>query len=341
MSRMSRIDKGSFKDAAEGPALVRSLASISALGIGSLVRKSYDRWYQLQVDRQWLQANQEAVQRHRAVPATLSAAGARVLADLNAHGWAAAAVTDFMSRDRWERAKASVEAWIASDEVQGLERAYIEGHARHQKPYLVRKFGRDAAFTWPSLWLEIAIEPDILNTVNSYLGLWSHLRYVDVWDTVAKEHDGPDQASQRWHRDPEDRRLVKTFLYFSDVDRSAGAMQYVPHSRRGEKYGGLWPQKFPAGVTLKADELEARIPETDWVTCALPAGTLLFVDTVGFHRGGRAVSRRRVLATWTYSSPASPWPRAFTLDERTVPADISDAARFALMLNPDERETSR
>ncbi|HSI98275.1 MAG TPA: hypothetical protein VK926_07925, partial [Gaiellaceae bacterium] len=34
-------------------------------------------------------------------------------------------------------------------------------------------------------------------------------------------------------------------------------------------------------------------------------GTLLFCNTAGFHRGGFATARPRVLATATYSSPAS------------------------------------
>lgn len=328
---MARINKEDFKAAAEGPPLVRSLADVRMLGIGSLVRKSYDRWYRFQIDREWTRANEDARRQFRAATPTPGASGERVLRDLRDRGWAWARATDFIGEARWQAAQKAVDAWVASEDVQELERAYIEGRAKHQKPYLVRMFGRDAVFRWPSVWLDIALQPEILNTINSYLGLCSKLRYLDVWDTVPKRHEGPDQASQQWHRDPEDRRLVKTFLYFTDVDAGAGAMQYVPHSRRGEKYGNLWPQKFPAGATLKSDELESRIPQADWVTCSFPAGTLLFVDTVGFHRGGRATTHRRVLATWTYSSPASPWPRAFTLDEDSLPPDLDSTARFALI----------
>ena len=36
-----------------------------------------------------------------------------------------------------------------------------------------------------------------------------------------------------------------------------------------------------------------------------PAGTLLFCNTAGFHRGGFSTTAPRVLATATYSSPAS------------------------------------
>ena len=67
--------------------------------------------------------------------------------------------------------------------------------------------------------------------------------------------------------------------------------------------------------------------------CVYPAGTLLFVDTTGFHRGGQATNARRVLATCTYVPQACVWPRAFRLDGPR-PEALSDAARFAL-LTPD------
>jgi hypothetical protein len=61
------------------------------------------------------------------------------------------------------------------------------------------------------------------------------------------------------------------------------------------------------------------------------AGTLLFCNTSGFHRGGFATEKARVLATCTYCSPAS----LAALTERnyryTGSLDALDAAtRFAL-----------
>ena len=46
-------------------------------------------------------------------------------------------------------------------------------------------------------------------------------------------------------------------------------------------------------------------PEDAIPTFTAPRGTVIFCDTSGFHRGGFATSRPRVLATVTYSSPAS------------------------------------
>ena len=62
-----------------------------------------------------------------------------------------------------------------------------------------------------------------------------------------------------------------------------------------------------------------------------PAGTLLFCNTAGFHRGGFSTTKPRVLATATYSSPAS--LAALTVRSYTY-AGATDAldepTRFAL-----------
>jgi hypothetical protein len=42
-----------------------------------------------------------------------------------------------------------------------------------------------------------------------------------------------------------------------------------------------------------------------YVMSTAPKGTIIFCNTSGFHRGGFAVGKPRVLATVTYSSPAS------------------------------------
>ena len=64
---------------------------------------------------------------------------------------------------------------------------------------------------------------------------------------------------------------------------------------------------------------------------AIPAGTLLFCNTAGFHRGGFSTTAPRVLATATYSSPAS--LASLTLRSYTytgVLGELDAPTRFAL-----------
>ena len=52
-------------------------------------------------------------------------------------------------------------------------------------------------------------------------------------------------------------------------------------------------------------ELEQEIPASAVHTFTGPQATLIFCNTAGFHRGGFSTTNPRVLATVTYSSPAS------------------------------------
>ena len=59
-------------------------------------------------------------------------------------------------------------------------------------------------------------------------------------------------------------------------------------------------QKYPP-----AEEFEANVSEHDVRMFTAPAGTLILCNTSGFHRGGFATGKPRLLATATYCSPAS------------------------------------
>ena len=84
-----------------------------------------------------------------------------------------------------------------------------------------------------------------------------------------------------------------------------GPFQYVAGSQPGGPYADAWGWQ-PLGQNYPTEEeLEARVPREAVQTFTGPAGTLLFCNTAGFHRGGFSTTRPRVLATATYSSPAS------------------------------------
>ena len=96
----------------------------------------------------------------------------------------------------------------------------------------------------------------MLDLANTYLGMWSKLEYVDLWYTPPTE-EVDRQSSQRWHRDFNDRLLLKAFLYLSDVDESAGPFEYVPRSFPGGELGDLWPW-YPGYDGYPPDEEFAR-----------------------------------------------------------------------------------
>jgi ectoine hydroxylase-related dioxygenase (phytanoyl-CoA dioxygenase family) len=161
------------------------------------------------------------------------------------------------------------------------------------------KVGRDDP------WFRATSSRRMLDIANAYLRMWSKLEYLDVWYSVPQPASAERISSQRWHRDYNDKHLLKAFLYLVDVDPDMGPLQYIPGSQPGGRYADAWGWQ-PLGQNYPTEEeLEQRIPSSAVQTFVAAQGTLIFCNTAGFHRGGFSTTKPRVLATVTYSSPAS------------------------------------
>ena len=263
----------------------------------------------------------------------LSQAQQKVAGDLAARGIGLVHFNDlFGEPDLWNELKRSMAAFVNSEMVaEGVRqhRADTSKGKEAYKGYLVRAYYENAILTLDNPWLRLGLDERIINIANAYLGLWTKLNYADVWYTIPSGDERPATFSQKWHRDPEDKRMVKVFLYFSDVDESAGPLQYVPGSSRSRGvYRHVWPNRFERYPPEQ--EFEARFPPSQQFTCTGAAGTFVFCDTSGFHRGGYATGRPRIMAAWTYVTPASPDPRRFEVDGSPGRSELSELAKYAL-----------
>lgn len=275
----------------------------------------------------WL--NRASRRRFEAGKPGLGEAQARVVEDLRRDGFAMADVRELVP-DLWPEAAEAGRAFAAGERVRRGIEAYRPGESRG-KGYIVKLHESRPSLPASDVWLRIGLAPALLETVNTYLGLWSKLNYVDAWYTIPSPVEREAQASQRWHRDPEDERLVKVFLYLSDVGAGAGPLEYVRGSHGAGCWAGLWPNPDPGTASYPPEgELEARIPAADRFLATGPAGTLVFCDTYGFHRGGLATEQARVLATWAYVTPASIFARRFDVAGAPEIAGLGEAAGFAV-----------
>ena len=234
----------------------------------------------------------------------------------------------------WGRVEADAQAFVAETEA-GLAREAAgedSGLRRTSKDFVVRKYAYDATLELDDPWLDLALRPRLLDLANSYLGLLSKLEYVDLWYTKPADAEAERQASQRWHRDYNDRHLLKVFVYLTDVDEESGPFEYVPRSAAGGELGDLWPWR-PLGKNYPPqDELAAKLAGRPVQTFTAPKGTVIFCNTSGFHRGGFATGKPRVLATFTSASPAalkSLSDRNFAVANGQA-TELTPAARYAL-----------
>lgn len=198
--------------------------------------------------------------------------------------------------------------------------------------FLVNLWEGEHALDWSHPYIRFSLSTPILGVVNAYLGRLAKFREFFLQVTVPVARNTSRVSSQRWHADPDDRKLVKVFLYLCDVDETAGPFTYVRSSHGGGRWRSVFgfdPQK---GRHPDPGFVQRTVPPEDIIVATGGAGTLIFCDTSGIHRGGYATAKERTMYTSVYTTRASALPRRYSVPERAAPpsASLSPQARYAI-----------
>jgi hypothetical protein len=155
--------------------------------------------------------------------------------------------------------------------------------------------------------LQLALDVKLLNIVANYMGMSPRLHAIGSWLNFPT--GGEAKASQLWHRDPEDLKTVKVFIYLDEVTKENGPFTYILNTHPFGSASQAEPRhEHPRRVT--DDEMNKVFPAGEWFQCTGSANTMVIADTVGFHRGGNVSTGQRLLITFTYTSGApqvKPW----------------------------------
>lgn len=259
-----------------------------------------------------LLANRAARRHHaRATRPVLDEMQQQIVDRLRADGYALLSFHDlFPGSEAWAPLGESASAFIAKCE-QGVARERATGDVapelsrRPGKEFVLRRYPYGSELGLDDPWLHLAASRRMLDIANAYHGFWSKLEYVDLWYTPPVPASTTRQVSQNWHFDYNDRHLLKAFIYLVDVDEETGPFEFIPGTEPGGKLESVWPWRpagrgYPPPETF--DEEAKRLPVK---TFTGPKQTMLFCNTAGLHRGGFATGKARVLATFTYDSPAA------------------------------------
>jgi hypothetical protein len=188
--------------------------------------------------------------------------------------------------------------------LEAARRGEANGNKGH---YRFHHLGEKPVFDPSSVYARFSLAPGLRNVINAYYGLEARLRYYNIWRTFPT--DSPPGDSQLWHRDQEDRLIVKAYLYLGDVGADCGPLTYIPGSHRKGRLR-VAPEAFrePGHGNLRSrdDQMEVVVPRSRWREATGPRGTLAIVDTAGFHKGGFSRTQERLLFTCMFTSPASP-----------------------------------
>jgi hypothetical protein len=150
------------------------------------------------------------------------------------------------------------------------------------------------------------LHPSLLKIVEGYLGLPPAYDGPKVAYTPA---DGRQAGTRLWHRDREDRRMMKIAVYLTDVPDSGGPLQCL----KREVYDGPVNRDFSYPVLTHAQlerKLGRPIVDDDITSCTGPAGTVVFMDTARlYHRGKPALdtARRAVFQSYFSRNPRHPF----------------------------------
>lgn len=186
-------------------------------------------------------------------------------------------------------------------------------------------------FDCPTLF-EWGLDQRLLDIAESYIGLPAAYDGVCLNYTVA---DGREVSTRKWHRDWEDRRMLKVAVYLDDVDGEGGPFQIIRRRDSGQDDRNGFDYEL-----ADTAELERRLgPDfaDDVCSCEGPAGTVIFTDTARFfHRGKPATARDRAALFYSYFARRPRHP--FLCERSGMPR--ADIARLARNLPDRQRQAA-
>jgi hypothetical protein len=139
--------------------------------------------------------------------------------------------------------------------------------------------------------LALANDPRILAIAGQFLGCKPTIGYVAAWWSY---HTGKGaQQAELFHRDVDDWKFVKLFVYLIDVNESDGPHVYVRHSARSAKLAEI--RRFTE------DEVRQAFGDNNVVAITASAGQGFLEDTFGIHRGLPVTSGHRLIFQVVYS----------------------------------------
>ncbi|WP_395331045.1 hypothetical protein WBP06_01230 [Novosphingobium sp. BL-8H] len=136
----------------------------------------------------------------------------------------------------------------------------------------------------------------LLDIAEAYIGLPAAYDGMTLIYTVA---DGNELGTRKWHRDREDRKMIKIAVYCNDVTDRGGPFELISRVDKSQGVDDLYCFEFGTD-----DVLQKRLGteySRDIVSCTGPAGTVVFADTARFfHRGAPAYDKDRAALFYGY-----------------------------------------
>lgn len=153
-----------------------------------------------------------------------------------------------------------------------------------------------------SIYAKVAENPSIKRIVQSYYKMSNaKLAYYNIWENSPSGE--PPKNAQLWHRDRDDLKILKGFIYLTDVNKMNGAFCYAPGTQLDGKIRST-PDYFMDGKVARSndEQMDKVLPKEKWIDGAGKKGTLVLTDTHGYHKGGYVQEGVRRVFVFMYLS---------------------------------------
>lgn len=139
--------------------------------------------------------------------------------------------------------------------------------------------------------LDIVNDPGVLKVVQEFLGARPTISNVNMWWSFG----GRKQAkhAQLFHRDVDDWKFCKLFIYLTDVTADSGPHVFVRYSSNSPAFRK--PRRY------SDNEIEEKFGKENVLKFIDTKGAAFIVDTYGFHKGLLPKTGNRLLLQAQYS----------------------------------------
>lgn len=227
----------------------------------------------------------------------------KLLAELRTNGLVMMPVEKLLDEREWADYQTDIHSFLANPAILAARQTYLESTITIEqdeiyanKTYLVYGTRINDGFMRSCPLKNLKNNAFIRPIIDNYYCQRTKLVYVDYWLTLTALDPARDLYSQAWHCDPEGDKIIKLFIYFTDVDEHNGALQYIKGSHPGGRHAAQLTgikrhKRFYPGKKF----VDATFPPEDIVHAKAPQGTLVICDTRGLHRGGKCLATERVM----------------------------------------------
>lgn len=139
--------------------------------------------------------------------------------------------------------------------------------------------------------MDIANDSGLLKIVENFLGATPTISNINMWWSFGNRKEA--EEAQLFHRDVDDFKFCKFFIYLTDVTETTGPHIYVKKTAQSIKLRKV--------RRYSDDEIEIAFGKESVLTFVAKKGTCFIVDTYGFHKGKLPNDGNRLLLQIQYS----------------------------------------